>query len=285
MKSRFYLKKNCQFKCCRKNGFTLIELLVVIAIIAILAAMLLPALSRAKSKALQTGCLSNEKQLQLAWLMYANDNDFIVPCDPSLATNQVWVGGSFIPGPASTVSADPDALNTDLIRNGLLFPLVNNINVYHCPADIKQASSPGVHGAAATVDLRTRSYSINAYMAGRSDADTAVGQTPVFKRNFKLSQVLHPGPSDAIVFVCEDYLTLDDGHFGFNANPAAKSWVNFPSLNNIRHHYGSTFSFADGHIEYHRWLDAETLNLTTIGQTVTATTDIGWMCAHIATPQ
>jgi prepilin-type N-terminal cleavage/methylation domain-containing protein/prepilin-type processing-associated H-X9-DG protein len=266
-------------------GFTLIELLVVIAIIAILAAMLLPALAKAKNKAYQTACLSNERQLGLAWVMYAGDNnDQIVSCDRYLPTASTWVGGGYVPGPENVISLDDAALDPTLIQNGLLYQYVKGLGAYHCPGDKKLASSAPAHGTS-TTDLRLRSYSINAYMAGSPDADSGVGAVPAFKRNLKLSQIFHPNPTDAIVFICEDDLSLDDGHFGFDPNPANKHWVNFPSVSPARHNYGSTFSFADGHIEYHKWHDGA-LALKTLGQADTSPgTDLNWMCSHIATPQ
>jgi prepilin-type N-terminal cleavage/methylation domain-containing protein len=265
----------------RANGFTLIELLVVIAIIAILAAILVPVLRKAQERGQTASCINNEKQLQMAWLIYANDNnDLIVSCNSSLQTNQEWVGGIFIPGPESVIAVDPDALNTNLIVNGLLFDYMRNIHSYHCPADTKQATTGGAHGQAGLTALRLRSYSINGFMNGV----TNTAQAP-YVENYKLAQIRHPGPSDAIVFVCEDDISLDDGNFGWTPQPNSLEWDNIPALNEHRHDYGSAFGFADGHVQYHPWIEGQTKGITQLHQAVTGPSpDFEWMCQHIALP-
>jgi prepilin-type N-terminal cleavage/methylation domain-containing protein len=266
----------------RPNGFTLIELLVVIAIIAILAAMLLPVLRKAQQRAQTASCINNEKQLQMAWLLYANDNsDLIVSCNSALQTNQEWVGGIFIPGPEGVIAADADALNTNLIVNALLFEYVKNIHSYHCPADTKQATAGGGnHGLAGLTALRLRSYSINGFMNGI----TNTAQAP-YVENYRLSQIRHPGPADAIVFVCEDDISLDDGNFGWTPQPNSYEWDNVPALNEHRHDYGSAFGFGDGHVEYHAWVEAQTKGITAAHQSIRGPSpDFEWMCQHIALP-
>src|ERR1035437_10243186 len=131
----------------KNGGFTLIELLVVIAIIAILAAMLLPALSKAKQKAQGTQCMNNNRQLMLAWLMYADDNKDGVP---STATSdpdgrRVWMTGSM--KPISAIQLDPFTpsnwnIDIDLINNAL-WDLAKNPAIYRCPADMRQCSVGG----------------------------------------------------------------------------------------------------------------------------------------------
>src|SRR5246500_3076810 len=112
-----------------REGFTLIELLVVIAIIAILAAMLLPALAKAKQKAQGIQCLNNSRQFALAWLLYAGDaNDILVANPSSPGTNPpAWLWGN--------MQNYPDRANLLLIQNGLMFPFVKTVNIYKCPGN------------------------------------------------------------------------------------------------------------------------------------------------------
>src|SRR5215467_5925421 len=111
----------------KEKAFTLIELLVVIAIIAILAAMLLPALSKAKGKATQTACLNNLKQLQLCWHMYPDENGDVLPLNPKNSTANAWILGN--------MSNATDATNAVLLQNGQLYPFNRNTGIYRCPAD------------------------------------------------------------------------------------------------------------------------------------------------------
>jgi len=221
----------------RQTGFTLIELLVVIAIIAILAALLLPALSRARAKGLQANCLSNLKQLQLCWHMYADDNGGKLAPNPKKSESP----NSWIPGDMSIAS---DATNTALIQNGLLYPYNRAVKLYKCPADIKPSLQSGV--------VNVRSYSMNCYMSGQDVGDTHYGFTG-YTVNMKDSQILLPPPALAFVFLDESPNTIDDGQFGLGPsgpNNTDNEWLNYPSA---RHSNGAGFSFADGHAETFKW--------------------------------
>jgi len=241
-------------KCASRAGrfaFTLIELLVVIAIIAILAGMLLPALAKAKAKAGTTRCLSNLKQLQLAWYMYPNDNN------EKLVPN--WVGDprSWIDGTASVGKGQPGLTNIKVIQAGTLYPYNTSVAIYNCPNDPPETLGGKKVVRVRTVSMNGRMNGGDAIDASRYGAyDASWVQDPKAKEfgpNKKTSDITRPGPSRAMVFVHESPNTIEDGYFAVKG--FQNIWQNLPAST---HGNGGTVSFADGHVEFWKWIEPET---------------------------
>ncbi len=241
---------------CLKRGFTLIELLVVIAIIAILAALLLPALSKAKQRAQAIACMSQLKQLTMAWLMYANDSDGKLvpngnqdttpptPTDPRIQPGGEWY--QWCPGNMKAYS--PYA--NDFIRAGALYHSVNTLDVYHCPTDYSYYKF-------GTISItHPRSYSMNCWLSpikGHEWTGTGSGGT----RNFyKDTAMLSPGPATTYVFIDENEYEINDGFFVSDPSQG-NYWQDVPSM---RHGNACGISFADGHSEIKRWRDTKIMN-------------------------
>ena len=218
------------------RGFTLIELLVVIAIIAILAALLLPALARAKVKAQGIQCMGNSRQFALAWTIYSTENNSALVLNPGDGANQgnwpvppnapnAWVAGD--------MQSPADAINAGKIQNELLFPYVKSLGVFKCPGNQLNM---------------VRGISMNCYVGWNSRAIQSGG---TFQTYMKTSQIMHP--ESLLICIDEDQNTINDGFF---ANVAVASLANSVQLNDspATYHGGSSgISFADGHAELHKW--------------------------------
>ena len=230
---------SCPF---RRKAFTLIELLVVIAIIAILAALLLPSLSRAKQLAQSTACLNNLKQLQLAYLIYVGDHrDELVQNDSVLYVND---NGTPLSADYSGVSWCPGDVrvqtNTVAIETGVLFSYNRSVGIYRCPAD------PGrVRLKSGGSQPRIRSYNLSIWLNSQvSDASGAYS---------KLTEVLDPSISQCQTFVETHEDAIADATFGLlpEGEPDwGNRWLDVPA---DRHNRGANLSFLDGHVEHFRW--------------------------------
>jgi len=238
-----------------RDGFTLIELLVVIAIIAILAAMLLPALSRSKLKAQGILCMNNGKQLMLAWKMYVDDNRDTVP--QSYGPRE-WVHGwmDFASGNRSNWDIEQD------IKKGLLWPYCgNSAAIFRCPADKSSVTVGGVSRP------RVRSMS----MSGWFDSTDVAGFGPTgFRVYKKMSDVSNPGPAMTWLFMDEREDSINDGEliigmFGYPDKPQSWKIVDYPAS---YHGSAAGLSFADGHSEIKTWRDPRTTPRLKPGQSL-----------------
>jgi len=242
------------------TAFTLIELLVVVSIIAVLAALLLPALGKAKLKAHGIGCMNSHRQLVIAWQMYADDNDNqLVYASESLDWDKLWTAQyAWVTGTLTYSSTDPANWNPDLtIKQSPLWPYCGqNLAIWKCPADHSGVTVAG------EFKRRVRSMSMNVFLGGWGGTDGNWGAPfSAYKIYKKTTELYDPGPVDTFVFLDMREDSIDMGNFatrmaGWPDQPAAHGFYDLPGY---YHHNACGFSFADGHSEIHRWRDSRTM--------------------------
>lgn len=285
--------------CKTKRAFTLIELLVVIAVIGILAAMLLPVLSKAKSKAQGALCLNCGKQLMIAVTLYTGDNNDLFPPNPddgNKVPGHNWAGGEAGNGGA-------DEFNPDVLKDparSLLIPYIGaNVNLFHCPADTRMGQYDGTNsGMFGQIVPAARTFSMSqavGTICAGFDAGTDHSGAPVLsvngpwldethhhRRNSpwitygKASQIGAPGPSMLWVLTDEDPIGLNDAAFAFGMT--APEWFDCPGS---FHNDGCGFAFADGHSETHHWHKKPSdYGLQAAIPDPVGQQDWGWMQAH-----
>lgn len=229
----------------RASGFTLIELLVVIAIIAILASMLLPALSTAKERANGVKCMNNNKQLMLAWNFYTTDNEDFVPSD------KLWIRGNvdFNPG-------NPANFDQELLRQGQLGPYLSTaLAVFRCPSDYTQMVNPQT----GRMENRVRSNSMSqAFRNPRQEPDwlNQGARSGSYAFFTKTSDILRP--SSVFVLLDEHAGSINDAAFAvaMGWQGASARIIDYPAG---YHANSGSFSFADGSADIHKWVDGRTV--------------------------
>jgi len=275
----------------RKGGFTLIELLVVIAIIAILGALLLPALARAKGKATSVYCANNLHQLGVATLMYADDANDRLPYNMGSAQiQQLEAQKAFLNWTTPIMDWETDSLhgtgsdniNTSLLTEGGIGPYTSrNPKVYKCPSDNTVSD---IQAALGWTD-RIRTISLNAMVgdAGKFSQSGANVNNAHYVQFFKVAQVR--APSQIFAFIEEHPNTIGDGYF--LDKPYSGQWIRLPAA---WHAGAANLSFTDGHVETHLWHCASTRQPVLPGVTYppvqvppTDNSDFSWLMARMST--
>ena len=238
-----------------KIGFTLIELLVVIAVIAVLMAILMPALQRAKEQGQRAVCLGNLKQLGLAWIMYADENDQkIVSGDAGFWHEQgsleedPWIGRCWA-GDYQSGGQLPEREQEDEIQRGAIWEYVKEIKLFACPTGtrgelVTYAAMDGVNGRP-----RSGTWSGGNRVTGTG---SRVGKTVLWLK--KTTDITSPGPAKRMVYIDEGWVTPDSFAVHYNNG----QWWDDPPT---RHGDGTNISFADGHAEYWKWKGMDTAKL------------------------
>ncbi len=238
----------------KRGGFTVLELLVVVAIIAILAALLLPSLSRSKARAQAIGCMSNYKQLALAWTMYSTDNNDRLAYNVGASANRPMSLAVASPNWMNNImdwELSSDNTNQNFVNQSILAPYARySASIYHCPADRALSAvqrNAGWSGRVRSVSMNAMVGDPGIMLQGGANLNNLGQQQFVKEIDFR-------DTSSIFVFLDEHPDSINDGYF--LDTPGSLEWVDLPAS---YHNGGGSFSFADGHTEIHRWRSALTV--------------------------
>lgn len=264
----------------RTRAFTLLELLVVVGMVALWVCLLVPTFARTQPSGRSVQCLNNQKQLTTAWKMYTDDNGgrLVANANFGIPLNG-WITGTL------TWGVESDNTNTLKLQNGLLGPYTKgSLWLYKCPEDGFVSPAQRARGWKS----RVRSTSMNGFIEGGLYNDPSGGSTwyPAYRPYNKLSDIVQPAPSALWVFVDEQADSIADGWFITDVT-TTRDFVRLPAS---YHNGGCNFSFADNHVEAHKWKETSTAVPVSYGAGSTYPTlgllgDVTWLQQHSTAPR
>lgn len=249
----------------RRSGFTILELLSVVAILAILAALMLPAVSRAKANSERIACISNFRQFAVGLTLYAGDHDDLLV--PNRDGQNIPLGSTWVTGWEGWPG--PDCTNVNNLRHSLLAPYVSDPALWHCPA-------AGIPSVGSIVMARVRTVSLNCFMGAPTN------QLRLAESYHRLGDIRRLSPADAMTFMDERVDTVNDGAFEMqwdfqDTRPAAWILRDKPS---VAHGSSATLAYVDGHAGSHRWTDRRTLRAPRDDTPSPGNQDVLWLQQH-----
>ena len=257
-------RRLCPKKTDHRDGFTFVELLVVLATTALLLVFLLPAMATTKPNSQRFQCLNNQRQLALGWNMYSNDNQGALPINagvgdqpptPTSSTDPQWCPGRMDAGSGTQPT------NALWLKAGQIYPYVNSVGVYHCPADTStyDTAQDRVYGVNGPGNPRVRTMSMNGYINGPTAGYTFTANFLVYRKE---SALVHPGPANLWLFIDENPYSINDAFFVNNPSndgnpPAGTTWTDCPGS---CHNGACGMAFCDGHAIIKQWHDSTVLH-------------------------